>query len=54
MRRKICKWLIDHGHKDLAVKLFPNIWKDIFVERIDKILEKMADDWFEKENLGGS
>lgn len=47
-------WLIRHGHKDLAVKLFPNTWKDILVERIDKIMKEVTDDWFEKENLGGS
>lgn len=54
MRRRICKWLIDHGHKDLAIKLFPKIWKDILYDKIDRTMEKLTRDWFDKQNLGGS
>ena len=54
MRKRMCRWLIKKDKRRLARKLFPDLFWEVRAEMITEMLSKLTNDWYVKENLGGS
>ena len=49
----IAKWLVTRGHRDLAVRHFPEALKEYEFEKIERLMAALTEDWSNKLLKGG-